>query len=406
MERRVSLKPEEASEFVAEYTRRRWERLGSYPEPANIAIVREFYANAVTIDEDAPTTYTSYVRGHTISFTPATINEFLRTTLEPGQRCEYSQFLNTPMPTDIRHTQIEEAVCREGGRYHRSTQGLPLHIKRTNLLPVAKIWMTLIRSNLAPVDHASDIHLNRSYILFSILTGKRIDVGALIAKEIQSCADSTIGNAKLGHPSLITHLCRRTGVDTSVGPFERPRQSIDARYVSAHCQLSPLVHEGEAPAAAPEVPPQAEAPEIPLPQPQAPEIPPPQHQVLETPSQQTTVISPVVFDTAMQMIFRAQRMIMDTIRAHAAVTALDLQFPYSMEEFSTTTTWPGVQAIFERGGGEPAAVFEDRAADTEPEVQPDVEVEREAARDPILADTVDPVLQSSEDHQSRAFEYI
>nr|KYP53548.1 hypothetical protein KK1_024441 [Cajanus cajan] len=400
MERKVSLKPEEASDFVAEYTRRRWERLGSYPEPANIAIVREFYANAVTIDDDAPATYTSYVRGHSISFTPATINEFLHTTLELGQQCEYSQFLTTRMPSDIRHTQIEEAVCREGGRFHQSTHGLPLHIKRTNLLPVAKIWMNLIHSNLAPVDHASDIHLNRSYILFNILSGKRIDLGTLIAEEIQSCADSTIGNAKLGHPSQITHLCRRAGVDTSVGPFERPRQSIDARYVSAHCQLSPSFHEGEAPATAPEVPPQAEAPEIPLPQPQAPqapEIPPPQHQVPEVPSQQATVISPIVFDTAMQMIFRAQRMIMDTIRAHAAVTAPDLQFPYSMEEFGTATTWPGVQAIFERGGGESTVVFKDRAANTEPEVQPDVEAEREAAKDPIHADTEDPELQSSEE---------
>nr|KYP56286.1 hypothetical protein KK1_002523 [Cajanus cajan] len=107
------------------------------------------------------------------------------------------------MPSNIKHNQIEEAVCKEGGRFHRSTQGLPLHIKRTNLLLVAKIWMTLIHFNLAPVDHASDIHLNRSYILFSILSGKRIDLGTLITEEIQSCADSTIGNAKLGHPSLI-----------------------------------------------------------------------------------------------------------------------------------------------------------------------------------------------------------
>nr|KYP31459.1 hypothetical protein KK1_048217 [Cajanus cajan] len=220
MERRVSLKPEKASEFVAEYTRRRWERLGSYLEPANIAIVREFYANAVTIDDDAPATYTSYVRGHSISFTPATINEFLRTTLEPGQHCTL---------------RLRRQCAEREAYFHQSTQGLPLHIKRTNLLPVAKIWMTLIHSNLAPVDHASDIHLNRSYILFNILFGKRIDLGTLIAEEIQSCADSTISNAKLGHPSLITHLCRRAGVDTSVGPFERPRQSIDARYVSAHC---------------------------------------------------------------------------------------------------------------------------------------------------------------------------
>nr|KYP71556.1 hypothetical protein KK1_010820 [Cajanus cajan] len=119
MERKVSLKPEEASDFVAEYTKRKWERLGSYPEPVNIAIIWEFYVNAVTINDDAPVTYTSYVRVHSISFTPATINEFLRTMLEPGQRCRYSKLLTTPMPSNIRHTQIEEAMCREGGKFQR-----------------------------------------------------------------------------------------------------------------------------------------------------------------------------------------------------------------------------------------------------------------------------------------------
>ncbi|KOM49924.1 hypothetical protein LR48_Vigan08g075100 [Vigna angularis] len=49
------------------------------------------------------------------------------------------------------------------------------------------------------------------------------------------CANTSNNKAPLGHPSLITHLCKLAGVDTSVPPFERPRKAIDEAYYRQYC---------------------------------------------------------------------------------------------------------------------------------------------------------------------------
>ncbi|KOM34871.1 hypothetical protein LR48_Vigan02g102100 [Vigna angularis] len=41
--------------------------------------------------------------------------------------------------------------------------------------------------------------------------------------------------APLGHPSLITHLCKLAGVNTSSPPLERPRKAIDEAYYKQYC---------------------------------------------------------------------------------------------------------------------------------------------------------------------------
>jgi len=41
--------------------------LGTYPEPANIVVVREFYVYAMSEEEGFPT-YVSYVRGKKVPF--------------------------------------------------------------------------------------------------------------------------------------------------------------------------------------------------------------------------------------------------------------------------------------------------------------------------------------------------
>ncbi|KOM49851.1 hypothetical protein LR48_Vigan08g067800 [Vigna angularis] len=44
------------------------------------------------------------------------------------------------------------------------------------------------------------------------------------------CANTMNNKAPLGHPSLITHMCKIAGVDTFAPPLERPRKSIDEAY--------------------------------------------------------------------------------------------------------------------------------------------------------------------------------
>ncbi|KOM28121.1 hypothetical protein LR48_Vigan501s000300 [Vigna angularis] len=58
---------------------------------------------------------------------------------------------------------------------------------------------------------------------------------AVIANEIQLCANTMNNRAPLGHPSLITHLCELAGVNISTLPFERPRKAIDEAYYRQYC---------------------------------------------------------------------------------------------------------------------------------------------------------------------------
>ncbi|KOM48180.1 hypothetical protein LR48_Vigan07g188400 [Vigna angularis] len=79
MERKVGLIPTMAPEFERELGRRQWDSLASYPSPANIAVVKEFYTNARTFGGANHEMYASYVRGKRIPFDDATINSFLGT---------------------------------------------------------------------------------------------------------------------------------------------------------------------------------------------------------------------------------------------------------------------------------------------------------------------------------------
>lgn len=51
------------------------EKNGSYPEPPNIVVVKEFYTN-VLVEEESTPSYTSYVRGKMVLVYGATINAF------------------------------------------------------------------------------------------------------------------------------------------------------------------------------------------------------------------------------------------------------------------------------------------------------------------------------------------
>ncbi|KOM51933.1 hypothetical protein LR48_Vigan09g059200 [Vigna angularis] len=57
-----------------------------------------------------------------------------------------------------------------------------------------------------------------------------INIGQVIANEIQVCPNTMNNKTPLGHPSLITHLCELAGVNISAPPFERPRKAIDEAY--------------------------------------------------------------------------------------------------------------------------------------------------------------------------------
>nr|KYP44813.1 hypothetical protein KK1_033674 [Cajanus cajan] len=198
LERRVELDDDEAQAFQTELHRRRWDKLGSYPLPANIAVVKDFYANALR-PEEGIAHYSSYVRGVRVPFDAQTINDFLGTALTPEEQCEYRNYSAAMMDPAV----VEAAICMPGFGFHRNPSQQPLHVKHRDLLPVVKIWSALVHANIFPCSHVSDLHWTRAMLMYCIMTGRIVDLGRIICVEISGCANSHTSVA-LGHPSLIT----------------------------------------------------------------------------------------------------------------------------------------------------------------------------------------------------------
>ncbi|BAT78300.1 hypothetical protein VIGAN_02095900 [Vigna angularis var. angularis] len=85
---------------------------------------------------------------------------------------------------------------------------MPMRILRKHLNSLATIWSTF--TNISPNSHTSDINLERSYMVYGIITGIDMDVGAYISQEITLIADND--SCKLGFPALVRALCKANGV--------------------------------------------------------------------------------------------------------------------------------------------------------------------------------------------------
>ncbi|WVY93633.1 hypothetical protein V8G54_032721 [Vigna mungo] len=175
------------SSFGEELLSRNWKKLATYPTPVNIAVV--------------------------------------------GEQCQYA--LNVKEGTNFED--IESALCVPEGHFQRNPNGAAINIKRADMTPLAKYWMAFSHANVQPCSHVSDITIHRIMFIYCMLRGLNVNIGEIIANDIQSCTTTVSNKAPLGHPSLITHLCHQAGVGTSTPPFERPRKAIDAAYYMQYC---------------------------------------------------------------------------------------------------------------------------------------------------------------------------
>ncbi|KOM27040.1 hypothetical protein LR48_Vigan375s001000 [Vigna angularis] len=205
-------------------------KLATYPTPANIAVVKEFYTNAKKIGDYLAENYLGYVRGHAIRYDPDSINNFLD-TVWAGEQCQFALCMEEGADFE----DVERVLCIPGGHFQRNRSGLVVNIRRTDLNPLAKYWMALSHANIQPCSHVSDITLNRALFIYCAIRNLNVNIGQVIADEISVCANTSNNKAPLGHPSLITHLCKIAGVDTSAPPFERPRKAIDEAYYRQYC---------------------------------------------------------------------------------------------------------------------------------------------------------------------------
>ncbi|KOM26257.1 hypothetical protein LR48_Vigan238s009000 [Vigna angularis] len=262
MERKVGMIPNLAPQFGEQLLGNDWGKLATYPTPANIAVVKEFYANARKIGDYPAENYLGYVKGHAIRYDPDSINNFLDTvwaaplTILIGhvvyilygfnwkgtltidmvtstqfaqlgfEQCEFALCMKEGTDFD----DVDRVLCVPGGHFQRNRTGFVVNIRRTDLTPLAKYWMAFSHANIQPCFHVSNITLSRTLLLYCAIRNLNVNIGQVIADEIRVCANTTNSKAPLGHPSLITHLYKIAGVDTFAPPFERPRKAIDEAY--------------------------------------------------------------------------------------------------------------------------------------------------------------------------------
>ncbi|BAT83746.1 hypothetical protein VIGAN_04095600 [Vigna angularis var. angularis] len=266
------------------------------------------------------------------------------------------------MATELDYEEIEQALCITGGTFQRNRQQQPLHVKRIHLNSLSRLWMPLVHSNISPCTHVSDVTVNRAVILYAILTGRSVNLGKLIAHEIRNCANST--KAPLGHPSLITHLCKQEGVDTTTPPFEHPRKPIDMGYYTQFC-----LDADDGVASPPPRSPRRHARQRPIPR--RPQPPPP---APTSDPYQMMDMRLALIESKLEAVNRIGQAHAEMMRHVYAASHPGFM---TSDQYSTFVAWPGDQS-FPSGGGRPqdgtAAMDED---DDDEEEEDDDEVDEE-----------------------------
>ncbi|KAK5775324.1 hypothetical protein PVK06_043201 [Gossypium arboreum] len=159
-------------------------------------LVREFYANLTS--SNLTEVLVCRIKAPISS---NTINEFFE--LPDFEDDENSSLMSNIKPENLQ--EILEELTVIGSKWIVSKQGI-YTCQRESLTPLAKVWFYFIRFSLMPSSHGTTISLEQMVLLYSILTGKTIDMGKIILREIRNCATRRPGPAYFPFTITILYL--------------------------------------------------------------------------------------------------------------------------------------------------------------------------------------------------------
>ncbi|KAK5825712.1 hypothetical protein PVK06_020571 [Gossypium arboreum] len=181
-----------------------WELFFEKRPSVDEELVCEFYANLTSSEiTEIP------IRGINVPINSNAINEFFE--LPDFKNDEYFTLMSNVKAKNL--NEILEELTVQGSTWTVSNQRIHT-CRREYLTPLAKVWFYFIRFNLKPSSHGTTISLERMVLLYSILTGKTIDVGKIILREIWNCA--IILSSPAHFPFTITILCLRAEILANV----------------------------------------------------------------------------------------------------------------------------------------------------------------------------------------------
>ena len=187
--------------------KRGWETLCAHRRAGYVAVVKEFYANLVGRKDN-----TVYVRGVWVPYGAQAINQVYGLAgLKHGSK--FKKLLENP---DLK--KIAEKLT-DGKAQLRQEKGGPKILNRGSLTEEAKVWFYFLASVLVPTRHLSTVREQEAVMLYAILKGYKINIGAIIENSIMRYHD---GNKRglIPHPATVTILCMKAGVKGDCGTEE------------------------------------------------------------------------------------------------------------------------------------------------------------------------------------------
>ena len=187
------------SPFKELIEQRGWGNFCKHQKSGYATVVQEFYSNLVGRKDNSV-----YIRGVWVPFGVKTINEMYGME---GQKhgSKYKKIIDNP-----NREKIVRKLTDGKGKWSQG-KGEQKTINRGDLTEEAKVWFYFMASVMVPTKHVCTVREQKAIILYAMLKGYKINVGAVIENSIMRYHE---GNKRglIPHPATITRLCLRAGV--------------------------------------------------------------------------------------------------------------------------------------------------------------------------------------------------
>ncbi|MED6178034.1 hypothetical protein PIB30_103880, partial [Stylosanthes scabra] len=175
------------------------------------SLVQEFYTNArVQPGEITNIPCQTYVRGVILSFSKDTIRRVLkiRSTIENDMTFQRHM---TPENQDL--DAVIRGLCNPHARWACGAGGVPQHLKRRDLVPLARGWHEFIIHAILPTTNKSEVTLKRAILIHAIMKGQEVRAERLIEEHISEIVTSLhLDKPPLAFPNIIARLCEAAKV--------------------------------------------------------------------------------------------------------------------------------------------------------------------------------------------------
>jgi hypothetical protein len=221
------------------FERRKWGRFLDPHMNINSEIVREFYANALLVDEDGEPSeshfnYTTSVRGRPLKFDREAINSYLGNPMPLRRSDDLCAFHRQQARGNWNHDEIQKMILKEGRTYDVSRAGRPFRAFKADMTTPAQVILKLIIHNIRPKSHTSSTTVEVTPLIYSILADTPVDVARIISNELKTIALNGRFNAKcpLGFPGLIMGLILDARITIPSQVHETITHPIDDAFIA------------------------------------------------------------------------------------------------------------------------------------------------------------------------------